>query len=79
LNLVLSHYAAFVTVRCQTHGAEMADNLIKVLPIAGFATTNAFELALNTATNSDGTTTETLSDKNYAGQTNGTFSTVSES
>lgn len=40
---------------------------------------NAFELALNTATNSDGTTTETLSYKNYAGQTNGTFSAASES
>jgi hypothetical protein len=40
---------------------------------------NAFELALNTATNSDGTTTDTLTYKNYAGKTNGTFSAVSES
>jgi hypothetical protein len=40
---------------------------------------NAFELALNTATNSDGTTTDTLTFKNYSGQTNGTFSAVSES
>jgi hypothetical protein len=39
---------------------------------------NAFELALNTATNSDGTTTETLSYQNYNGQTNGSFSAVSE-
>jgi hypothetical protein len=39
---------------------------------------NAFELALSTATNSDGTTTDTLSFKNYAGQTNGSFSAVSE-
>jgi hypothetical protein len=39
---------------------------------------NAFELALNTTTNSDGTTTDTLTYKNYAGKTNGTFSAVSE-
>jgi hypothetical protein len=40
---------------------------------------NAFELALNTATNADGTTTDTLTYKNYQGQTNGSFSAVSES
>ena len=39
---------------------------------------NAFELALNTATNSDGTTTDTLTFQNYTGKTNGTFSAVSE-
>jgi hypothetical protein len=39
---------------------------------------NAFELALDTATNSDGTTTETLTYQNYNGQTNGSFSAVSE-
>ena len=39
---------------------------------------NAFELALNTATNSDGTTTDTLTYQNYAGQTNGSFSATSE-
>ncbi len=39
---------------------------------------NAFELALNTATNSDGTTTDTLTYKNYAGKTNGSFSATSE-
>jgi hypothetical protein len=39
---------------------------------------NAFELALNTATNADGTTTDTLTYKNYQGQTNGSFSAVSE-
>jgi hypothetical protein len=39
---------------------------------------NAFELALNTATNADGTTTDTLTYKNYLGQTNGSFSAVSE-
>jgi hypothetical protein len=39
---------------------------------------NAFELALNTATNNDGTTTETLTYQNYNGQTNGSFSAVSE-
>jgi hypothetical protein len=38
---------------------------------------NAFELALDTATNSNGTTTETLSYQN--GQTNGSFSAVSDS
>jgi hypothetical protein len=40
---------------------------------------NAFELALDTATNSNGTTTETLSYQSYNGQTNGSFSTVSDS
>jgi hypothetical protein len=40
---------------------------------------NAFELALNNVTNSDGTTTDTLTFKNYAGQTNGSFSAVSDS
>lgn len=40
---------------------------------------NAFELALDTATNSNGTTTETLSYKSYSGQTNGSFSAVSDS
>jgi len=39
---------------------------------------NAFELALNTATNADGSTTDTLTYKNYQGQTNGSFSAVSE-
>jgi hypothetical protein len=39
---------------------------------------NAFELALNTVTNSDGTTTDTLTYQNYAGQTNGSFSATSE-
>ena len=39
---------------------------------------NAFELALDTATNSDGTTTDTLTYKSYNGQTNGTFSAASE-
>ena len=39
---------------------------------------NAFELALNTVTNSDGTTTDTLTYQNYSGQTNGSFSAVSE-
>jgi hypothetical protein len=39
---------------------------------------NAFELALNTVSNSDGTTTETLSFQAYDGRTNGTFSAVSE-
>jgi len=40
---------------------------------------NAFELALDTATNSNGTTTETLSYQSYNGQTNGSFSAVSDS
>jgi hypothetical protein len=40
---------------------------------------NAFELALDTATNSDGSTTDTLTYQSYNGQTNGTFSAVSES
>jgi hypothetical protein len=39
---------------------------------------NAFELALNTISNSDGTKTETLSLQSYDGRTNGTFSAVSE-
>jgi hypothetical protein len=39
---------------------------------------NAFELALNSVTNSDGSTTDTLTYQNYAGQTNGSFSAVSE-
>jgi superoxide dismutase len=39
---------------------------------------NAFDMALNATTNADGTTTDTLTFKNYAGQTNGTFSAVSE-
>ena len=39
---------------------------------------NAFELALNTVTNGDGTTTDTLTYQNYAGQTNGSFSATSE-
>jgi hypothetical protein len=39
---------------------------------------NAFELALDTTTNGDGTTTDTLTYKNYSGQTNGTFSAVSD-
>jgi hypothetical protein len=39
---------------------------------------NAFELALNTVTNNDRTTTDTLTYQNYAGQTNGSFSAVSE-
>jgi hypothetical protein len=39
---------------------------------------NAFELALNTATNADGTTTDTLTYQNYQGQTNGSFSATSE-
>jgi len=39
---------------------------------------DAFELALNTATNSDGSTSETLTYQNYSGQTNGSFSAVSE-
>jgi hypothetical protein len=39
---------------------------------------NAFELALDTATNSDGTTTDTLTYKSYNGQTNGTFSANSD-
>ena len=39
---------------------------------------NAFELALNTVKGSDGTTTDTLSYKSYDGQTNGTFSALSE-
>jgi hypothetical protein len=36
------------------------------------------ELALNTAMNSDGSTSETLTYQNYNGQTNGSFSAVSE-
>jgi hypothetical protein len=40
---------------------------------------NAFELMLDTKTNSDGTTTDTLTYKSYSGQTNGTFSAVSDS
>jgi hypothetical protein len=40
---------------------------------------NAFELALDTTTNTDGSTSDTLTYKNYQGQTNGTFSAVSES
>ena len=39
---------------------------------------NAFELALNTVTNGDGSTTDTLTYQNFAGQTNGSFSAVSE-
>ncbi|WP_213741115.1 hypothetical protein [Bradyrhizobium sp. dw_411] len=39
---------------------------------------NAFELAVNSVTNSDGTTTDTLTYQNYAGQNNGSFSAVSE-
>ena len=40
---------------------------------------NAFELMLDTKTNSDGTSTDTLTYKSYSGQTNGTFSAVSDS
>jgi hypothetical protein len=39
---------------------------------------NAFELALNTVTNSDGTKTETLTYQSYNGRVNGSFSAVSE-
>jgi hypothetical protein len=39
---------------------------------------NAFELALNTVSAGNGTTTDTLTYKSYNGQTNGTFSAVSE-
>jgi hypothetical protein len=39
---------------------------------------NAFELMLDTTTNSDGTTTDKLTYKSYLGQTNGTFSAVSD-
>lgn len=39
---------------------------------------NAFDLALSTTTNQDGSTTDTLTYKNYAAQTNGSFSAVSD-
>jgi hypothetical protein len=39
---------------------------------------NALELALDTTTNSDGTTSDTLTYKSYTGKTNGTFSATSE-
>jgi hypothetical protein len=39
---------------------------------------NAFELALETTTNSDGTTSDTLTYKSFTGKTNGTFSATSE-
>lgn len=39
---------------------------------------NAFELALNSVTNSDGSVTDTLTYKAYKGETNGSFSAVSE-
>ena len=39
---------------------------------------NAFELALETTTNGDGTTSDTLTYKSYTGETNGTFSATSE-
>jgi len=38
----------------------------------------AFELALNTTTGADGTTTDTLTYESYDGKTNGSFSAVSE-
>jgi hypothetical protein len=38
---------------------------------------NAFELMLDVKTGSDGTKTDTLTYKNYEGETNGTFSAVS--
>jgi hypothetical protein len=40
---------------------------------------SAFELALNTTTDANGTTSDTLTYTNYQGKTNGTFSAVSES
>lgn len=40
---------------------------------------SAFELALNTTTNANGTTSDTLTYTNYQGKTNGSFSAVSES
>jgi hypothetical protein len=39
---------------------------------------NAFELALNSVTNQDGSVTDTLTYKAYKGDTNGSFSAVSE-
>ena len=39
---------------------------------------NAFELALNSVTNNDGSVTDTLTYKAYKGDTNGSFSAVSE-
>jgi hypothetical protein len=39
---------------------------------------NAFELALETTTSSDGTTSDTLTYKSFTGKTNGTFSATSE-
>jgi hypothetical protein len=39
---------------------------------------NAFDLALSTTTNKDGSTTDTLTYKNYSAQTNGSFSAVSD-
>src|ERR1700730_3141245 len=39
---------------------------------------NAFELALHTTTNSDGTRSDTLAYKSYTGKTNGTVSAASE-
>jgi hypothetical protein len=39
---------------------------------------SAFELLLDNRTNSDGTTTETLTYKSYSGKTNGTFSATAE-
>ncbi|MFK4529722.1 hypothetical protein ABIF90_007703 [Bradyrhizobium japonicum] len=39
---------------------------------------NAFELLLDNRTNSDGTTTETLTYKSYSGKTNGSFSATAE-
>jgi hypothetical protein len=39
---------------------------------------NAFELALDTTTNSDGTRSDTLTYKSYTSKTNGTFSATSE-
>src|SRR5215471_10085922 len=39
---------------------------------------SAFELLLDSQTNSDGSTTDTLTYKSYDGKTNGTFSATSE-
>ena len=39
---------------------------------------SAFELLLDNRTNSDGTTTETLTYKSYSGKNNGSFSAIAE-
>jgi hypothetical protein len=57
----------------RTQGANNKDPNVQTTGAYG----NAFELALDRVTNSDGTVTDALTYKSYQGQTNGSFSAAS--